>query len=155
MEVLCKYFCWKLQIPWNHDIVQCNCYSLILAPLIVCTPVLRVSMDGSDEEILWAIRKQLLWSASPVSEWSCFSVCWAGLGWAGLGWAGLGWAGVYRPVRQLAGRRTPVVVQWCQLQQWSHPRNTILPATAVNQLRGTQWSEILLTESRPFKDLCG
>ena len=33
----------------------------------------------------------------------------AGLGWAGL--AGLGWAGVYRPVRQLAGRRTPVVVQ--------------------------------------------
>ena len=90
MEVLCKYFYWKLQIPWNHDIVQCNCYSLILAPLIVCTPVLRVSMDGSDEEILWAIRKQLLWSASPVSEWSCFSVFWAGL--AGLGW--LGWAGL-------------------------------------------------------------
>ena len=75
-------------IPW-YTIVQCDCYSHILAPLIVCTPVLRVSMEGSDEEILWAIRKQLLWSASPVSEWSCFSVCWAGLGWAGL--AGLGW----------------------------------------------------------------
>ena len=71
------------------------------------------------------------YSDLPASEWSCFSC------------AGLGWAGVYRPVHQLAGRRTPVVASDVNSSSDLIPATTTSPLQLSTTFRGTQCSEIL------------
>ena len=130
MEVLCKYFYWKLQIPW-YSTMQfpfTHLAWLLWLCLLRCSgcqwmDLMRRSCERLEDNYSDLPVQRLNDLVSPVL-------------------AGLGWCIQTSPP---AGQAPHTCCgQWCQLQQWSHPSNNNLPTTAVNHI----------SRNTMFRDTC-